>query len=517
MSKHIFLFMMASLWLMGCDDGTAYRTDGFVQVDGTALRDSLGRSLILRGLNYVNKDKENRHLNLIGDTAFREMKNWGYNSVRLGVNWAALEPNPHRYDSTYLRDLDDRLAYAQQHGIYVILDMHQDLYGERFGGGAPEWATLDDGLPHVTGGTWSDAYFISQAVQRSFDNFWANKPVDGDMGVQDHYIKTWRMLAQRYRDNKTVVGFDVMNEPFIGSKVNAVLDVMIGAMTDFLNRGDQRYTPEQVGAMWVDSEGKERILQELKDSAVFVEVLDKMEPIYRDFEEQELMPFYTKLATAVREVNPHHILFWEPSVSSNNGIPTHLSRVAEAGNQQGYMPHFYDIVLDTDLAGEADGRRLSLMFDRLKQSANKMQMPMIIGEWGAFYGGDKAVVDAARTMIAGIDRLMVGDMYWDYFRGMERQAYFAAALQRPYVACTVGKLTKQRLSENEFEINWAEDGSNHAETLVYLPTINDLRITGLDEHDYHLKPMVKSAAWLAIKPLGKQTERSISITWKKNN
>src|SRR5690606_18238424 len=105
MSKRIFLFTVACLWLMGCGGGAPYRTDGFVQVDGTVLRDSLGRSLILRGLNYVNKDKENRHLNLIGDTAFREMKNWGYNSVRLGVNWAALEPSPHRYDSTYLRDL----------------------------------------------------------------------------------------------------------------------------------------------------------------------------------------------------------------------------------------------------------------------------------------------------------------------------------------------------------------------------------------------------------------------------
>lgn len=513
MNNYFCLLTIAALWLVGCG-GEAYHTDGFVQVDGTLLRDSLGRSLILRGLNYVNKDKENRHRNLIGDTAFQEMKSWGYNSVRLGVNWAELQPTPHRYDTTYLHDLDDRLTYAEQHGLYVILDMHQDLYGERFGGGAPEWATLDDGLPHATGGTWSDAYFISPAVQRSFDNFWANKPAEDGVGVQDHYVNAWKMLAQRYRNNKTVVGFDVMNEPFIGSNIQAVLGVMLGAMTDYLNQKGATYTAEQVGEMWMDSRGKERILSELQDSAIFVDVLDKMEPIYREFEEQELMPFYTKLAVAVRAVNTHHILFWEPSVSSNNGIPTHLSPVPEAGSQQGYMPHFYDIVLDTDLAGKADNKRLSAMFDRLEQSAGRLQLPTIIGEWGAFYGGDTAVVDAARTMVAGIDRLLVGDMYWDYFRGMEQQAYFSQALQRPYVACTVGKLNQQHLSENEFSFRWEEDGSRRAETWVYLPTINDLRIMGLDEAEYHLKPLVKSAAWLAIKPLGKKTKRSITITWK---
>lgn len=110
---------------------------GFVYRDGEILRDYAGRMILLRGLNYVNKDEKNNYRNLIKDTAFIKMKSWGFNAVRLGINWSALEPSPGKYDTDYLQDLDLRLQYAKQYGIYVILDMHQDLYGKKFGGGAP--------------------------------------------------------------------------------------------------------------------------------------------------------------------------------------------------------------------------------------------------------------------------------------------------------------------------------------------------------------------------------------------
>lgn len=100
--------------------------------------------------------------------------------------------------------------------------MHQDLFGRKFGNGAPEWATLDESLPHATGEVWSDSYLISPAVQKSFDNFWANSPAKDGTGIQDHYINVWGMLAERYADCKSVIGFDVMNEPFMGTQAQAV-------------------------------------------------------------------------------------------------------------------------------------------------------------------------------------------------------------------------------------------------------------------------------------------------------
>ena len=490
--------------------------NAYVRREGSLLRDSTGRMLLLRGLNYVNKDRKNKYLNLIKDEAFVKMRSWGYNAVRLGVNWSALEPSPGSYDSIYLHDLDTRLQYAKQQGIYVILDMHQDLFSEKFGNGAPLWATLDEDKPHYTGGTWSDAYYISLAVQAAFDNFWNNTPASTGTGVQDHYIKTWTMLAARYRHDKNIVGFDVMNEPFAGSAAVEALQAMIAEVTNFLNQKNtgKQYTAKEISAMWMDEKGKSFILKTLSGREVFIRVLQQMEPTYRFFEENRLLPFYRKLAAAIRKVNKEHILFWEPSVSSNNGIPSYLSPVTEAGNQQGYMPHFYDIVLDSEQAGEADPGRLSFMFAQLRYTMQKLQLPTLIGEWGAFYGGDQRVVNAAAIMAAGIDALLAGDFYWDYFVGLENQAYFKEVLLRPYMQATAGKIIKQVAGKNSLLLTWQEDGISKADNLIFVPASKNLKITGKVKYT-KLQLNNGGGCLLKIAPLKKTGTRTIKIYWKK--
>lgn len=491
----------------------AIAQQNYVQRDGVMLRDSTGRMLILRGLNYVNKDSENEFLNLTGDEAFVKMKRWGYNAVRMGITWSALEPSPGEYSNTYMHDLDMRIRYARQHGIYVILDMHQDLFSVKFGNGAPVWATLDEGKPHYTGGTWSDAYFISPAVQTAFDNFWNNNPAIDGVGVQDHLVRTWSMLAKRYLNEKHIVGFDVLNEPFVGSPVNEALEAMIAEVTNALNQNsqDRTYTPEEVAAMWMDEKGKGFILKQLSGLNVFMRVLERMEPTYRAFEQDRLLPFYRRVAESVRKVNTSHILFWEPSVSSNNGIPSSLSPVEQAGKQQGFMPHFYDIVLDTDQAGEADAQRLAFMLSQLRSTTERLHLPTLIGEWGAFYGGGDAVVDAATTMAMGIDSLLIGDFYWDYFPGLEDQAYFRKVLQRPYMQAVAGTLIRQQSTKNTLSLTWLEDKTAQGNNLIFVPDARRITVTGAR---YKRVRLSDTAAILEIAPLPKGGRRSVTIRWK---
>ncbi|MCO5292752.1 MAG: glycoside hydrolase family 5 protein [Chitinophagaceae bacterium] len=511
MIRRILLFYFLLFFVFA---NHVFSQKGFVYRDGENLRDYAGRMILLRGLNYVNKDEKNNYRNLIKDTAFIKMKSWGFNAVRLGINWSALEPSPGKYDTDYLQDLDLRLQYAKQYGIYVILDMHQDLYGKKFGGGAPLWATLDEGKPHITGGIWSDAYFISPAVQTSFDNFWNNALIAGGMGVQDHYIKTWAMLAQRYRNDKNIIGFDLMNEPFIGSAVNDALAVMINEVTLALNEksNGKKYTPEEVGEMWMDEQGKSEIIKMLTGKDVFLKVLSGMEPVYKYFEENKLMPFYKKLAIAIRQVNKNHILFWEPSVSSNNGIPTHIEPIAEAGNQQAYMPHFYDIVLDTKDAGKADSERLMFMFGQLQNSKSKLNLPLLIGEWGAFYGGDQEVVDAAKFMANGIDSFLFGDFYWDYFSGLEQQEYFKKVLLRPYMQAATGKIIEQKAGNNFLNIKLENDKRTRGNNIIFIPTTKKVIINNVAKYKQHLLNGGKGSI-LEISPDKKLKSQTIRINW----
>src|SRR5690625_7014008 len=107
--------------------------------------------------------------------------------------------------------------------------MHQDLFSVKYGDGAPEWATLDEDLPHVTGDVWSDAYLMSPAVQTAFDNFWNNTPAEDGVGIQDRFAQLWKHIAERYADNRTVIGYDILNEPFIGSDAQHVMPILLTA------------------------------------------------------------------------------------------------------------------------------------------------------------------------------------------------------------------------------------------------------------------------------------------------
>ena len=59
------------------------------------------------------------------------------------------------------------------------------------------------------------------ALQRTYDNFWANRRGPGGVGVQTRYAAAGRHVAARVRAQRGVMGYDLMNEPFPGSGVRA--------------------------------------------------------------------------------------------------------------------------------------------------------------------------------------------------------------------------------------------------------------------------------------------------------
>lgn len=83
----------------------------------------------------------------------------------------------------YLRKVKDIVNLAEENGIYILLDMHQDLFAQKFIDGAPDWACLDEGLPHPEHcKLWYEAYLQSDAIIRAADNFWANQTGFGRRG-----------------------------------------------------------------------------------------------------------------------------------------------------------------------------------------------------------------------------------------------------------------------------------------------------------------------------------------------
>lgn len=63
------------------------------------------------------------------DRHFSQLRELGFNVIRLIVSWEGIQPDsPDQYDENYLDYLQQIVASANEHHIYVLLDMHQDLF-----------------------------------------------------------------------------------------------------------------------------------------------------------------------------------------------------------------------------------------------------------------------------------------------------------------------------------------------------------------------------------------------------
>ena len=182
--------------------------------EGRWITDSDGRVLVTHGVNLVYKvPPYEPSVSGFSDDDAEFLAREGFNSVRLGVIYKAVEPEPGRYDDAYLAKIAETAQLLGRHGITPLIDFHQDLYNERFEGeGWPDWAVIDDGLPAAPKNGFPTNYILMPALNRAFDHFWAN-----DQELQDHYAAAWRHVAERFAPDQWVLGYDLLNEPWPGT------------------------------------------------------------------------------------------------------------------------------------------------------------------------------------------------------------------------------------------------------------------------------------------------------------
>ena len=174
-----------------------------------------GRRAILRGANLAGAHKYAPYFGFHQPADYVRLRDeWGMNTIRFLILWAAIEPDKGVYDEAYLDGVAERVGWARDAGLHVVLDMHQDVFGEGFGGdGAPRW-TCDES--HYQAFKPHDQWFLNYLdpnVVACVDELYASDELVG------HYTEAWRRVAQRLVENDAVVGFDVMNEPPWGSAV----------------------------------------------------------------------------------------------------------------------------------------------------------------------------------------------------------------------------------------------------------------------------------------------------------
>jgi glucan 1,3-beta-glucosidase len=133
--------------------------------------------------------------NWITERDWDVMARFGLNVIRLPFIWNLIEDenNPKTLRTDAWQYIDYAIDKAQEHGMYVILDLHGALGAQ--------------GLQDHSGCAGQNQY-------------WDNAE------YQERTIWLWQQIAERYSDNGTVAAYGLLNEPW-GTNADNLADVMI--------------------------------------------------------------------------------------------------------------------------------------------------------------------------------------------------------------------------------------------------------------------------------------------------
>jgi endoglycosylceramidase len=319
---------------------------------GSFLTNSDGQVVMLHGLNEVYKiaPGEPSASGFSDDDAAFLAAN-GFNAVRVGVIWSDLEPEPGVFNPAYLASIESTVQTLGNHGIYSIIDFHQDAYSTAFGGeGAPAWATESDGATNVSL-PFPYNIFFDPAEQQAWDSFWSNADAPNDIGLEDNYAQMLEYVGNAFNGNSNVAGFELMNEPSPGS--STFLSTLLGGSF---------------------------------------------------FDSQQLTPFYDQGSDAIRAVDPTTPIFFEPNLLSNAGLPTDLGHV-DATNT---VLSFHDYC-EFDLGSLGCIPGVSAVVGNAEAYAEAQGIPAFMTEFGAT--SDQTAIAAP---MQGADGNLIGWTEWAY-------------------------------------------------------------------------------------------------------
>lgn len=411
---------------------------GPLRVDGRWLKDTKGRIVIVHGLQLAHK-RPPYHPPRRSFTATdaRLINRLGFNAVRLAWMWKGLEPQRGRYSRAYRSEILREGRLLTNRGTFVLLESHQDVYNDEqlHGVGFPDWATFTDGLD--PGPPTTLIQYSPSGVGRAFDSLYANRE-----GIADAYADAWERMATGFRRNPMMLGYDLINEPWPGSR--------------------------------------------------WAECLDGC----ADLDRAQLQPFQDRLARAVRRVDRRNPVWYEPYLTfGGTAAPSALRAAPRDVRPAGFAFHVYcagnsSAAPDAESHGpryrECARENDPRAFDNAERTARALGGPPLFDEFGD--SQDKKHVE---RLIEEADSRRMGWLYWGYKdwedvpggpgdgglfaddddnRTLRRAHVWV--LSRPYPMATAGTPLRYRFDRprRRFTFTYAPSRRVRAPTVVYVPT-----------------------------------------------
>jgi hypothetical protein len=155
--------------------------------------------------------------NYVTEDDIRFLHQAGVNSLRVPFHYRFFEPGN---DEGFAR-IDKLAGWAHKYGIYLVLDMHCAPGGQT-------GTNIDD--------SWGYPWLFESPEE------------------QERTIAVWKRIAEHYRDNPTILGYDLLNEPIPHfpqvQKYNAALEPLYKRITAAIRQVDAHHVIILGGARW---------------------------------------------------------------------------------------------------------------------------------------------------------------------------------------------------------------------------------------------------------------------------
>jgi endoglycosylceramidase len=288
----------------------------------------------------------------------------GFNVVRLGMFFRGYSPDQAGvYDDAYLQSFLGTHRQLAGVGINTLVDFHQDQLAPRYNGrGFPDWLLIDDGFPNGQQ-PFPQGYFVNPALNRAYDNLWANAAGPGGVGLQDRFADGWSRVAAAFAQEDRVLGYDIFNEPWPGTP-----------------------WPTCANPAGCPPGG---------------------------FDQTQLTAFSNRIIAAIRGGDPDRIAFYEPNLQFDVGAQTQHGKAADPNVGMSFhnyclgaapgLPHIPDPIGACEDIGE------TLVFQNAEAHSAQTDAALLLTEFGDTEDPE------IHSRVAGLaDRFMVGWTDWAY-------------------------------------------------------------------------------------------------------
>ena len=210
----------------------------FVRANGTKMMDQHGNEFLIRAMGFGNACWSNHDGPTYSDHTeddYANLNELGFNTVRYYLNYGIFEDDatPYKYKQEAWDWIDQNVEWARKHNIKIIFNMHYPQGGfQSAGNGMDLWFNNHD--------------------------------------EQNRLASLWKAIAERYADEEAVLGYGLVNEPYMPwlgneSATIAQWQNLAQKLTDTIREVDTNHTIFVEAAFAAKDTTTNQIYQRLND------------------------------------------------------------------------------------------------------------------------------------------------------------------------------------------------------------------------------------------------------------